>query len=378
MLPVPCLKRFCILRPKITAGSIVLAKQTPRPPNLSERGSLITQIPFVEKSLPRAFCPSLPAVDAFPFKLWKKLWLESWRELTAEQLGYGAALGYWPLREAIATYLQAARGLRCTAEQVIITNGAQQALSLSALLLLNKGDQAWVENPSFNGIKAVLRSASARIVPISVDEDGLVVGEALARAPRARLVFISPSHQFPLGVTMSLTRRLKLLQWAQESDAWILEDDYDSEFRYAAYPLTALQGLDTRGRVIYIGTFSKVLFPALRIGYMVVPSGLIEAFRAARAHADRGSTLLEQLVLARFVAEGHLARHIRRMRSLYAKRQAVFVEAVQTHLQGWLDVQPNDTGLHLVAWLPEGLTINTFHESYWKTVSTSLRFHHMR
>jgi GntR family transcriptional regulator/MocR family aminotransferase len=320
----------------------------------------------------------LPAVDAFPFKLWKKLWLESWRELTAEQLGYGAALGYWPLREAIATYLQAARGLRCTAEQVIITNGAQQALSLSALLLLNKGDQAWVENPSFNGIKAVLRSASARIVPISVDEDGLVVGEALARAPRARLVFISPSHQFPLGVTMSLTRRLKLLQWAQESDAWILEDDYDSEFRYAAYPLTALQGLDTRGRVIYIGTFSKVLFPALRIGYMVVPSGLIEAFRAARAHADRGSTLLEQLVLARFVAEGHLARHIRRMRSLYAKRQAVFVEAVQTHLQGWLDVQPNDTGLHLVAWLPEGLTINTFHESYWKTVSTSLRFHHMR
>ena len=328
--------------------------QSQAKPRLSERGTLIVQIPFLEKSKPRAFSPALPAMDAFPFKLWGKLSTESWQTLTADDFGYGSALGYRPLREAIATYLQTTRGVRCTPEQIIITNGAQQAISLSMTLLLNRGDQAWLENPSFNGVKAALRSASAQMIPVSVDSEGLDVDEALAKAPQARLAFISPSHQFPLGVTMSLSRRLKLLQWAQENEAWVLEDDYDSAIRYAAYPLAALQGLDTNGRVIYIGTFSKVLFPAIRIGYMVVPPNLIEPFRAARAHADRGSTLLGQVALAKFIADGHLARHIRRTRSLYAERQKVFIKMVQSHLADMLTVEANDTGLHLVGWLPEG------------------------
>ncbi|MEM7348535.1 MAG: PLP-dependent aminotransferase family protein, partial [Chloroflexota bacterium] len=316
--------------------------------------SLIVDIPFVEKSQPRAFSPSLPAIDDFPFKLWMKLSLESWRDLDVRELGYGAALGYRPLREAVATYLQAARGVRCTPEQVIITNGAQQALSLSASLLLNNGDVAWIENPSHNGAKAALRAASAKIVPIRVDDEGLIVNEALRQAEKARLAFISPSHQFPLGVTMSLTRRLELLQWAEDQDAWILEDDYDSEFRFGAYPISALQGLDRAGRVIYVGTFSKVLFPGLRLGYMVVPPSLIQPFRAARAHADRGSTLLDQVVLTRFINEGHFARHIRRMRLLYAERQSVLIEAAKTYLVGLLEVQTNNAGLHLVGWLPDG------------------------
>lgn len=324
-------------------------------PRLSDRGQAIAQIPFLEHSPTQAFSPGLPAVDVFPFKLWEKLLVKCWRELPFNRLGYPNAKGYRSLREAVAGYLRAARGVRCAPEQIIITNGAQQAISLAVNVLLNPGDDAWVENPSYNGIKAALNNAQANIVPVPVDGEGFVVDEALARTSQARLAYISPSHQYPLGVTMSLARRLQLLQWAQESDGWILEDDYDSEYRYSGYPLAALQGLDKAGRVIYMGTFSKVLFPALRLGYMVVPPALIEPFRAARAHADRGASLLEQAVVARFITEGHFARHIRRMRTLYLQRQHTLVEAARVHLRGLLQVEPHDAGLHLIGWLPQGV-----------------------
>lgn len=342
---------------QITRARMAQAKTSaPRqivPPQLSDRAEAVAKIPYRwEAAQPRAFCPTLPALDAFPMALWQKLSAASMSDLSYAELGQLSALGYGPLREALATYLQTARGVRCTPDQVIITNGTQQALTTTINFLLNRNAQAWMENPSYIGIWAALQGALADIVPVRVDEEGLVVEEGISAAPDARLVFISPSHQYPLGVTMSLARRLRLLQWAAEKRAWIVEDDYDSEYRYQGYPLSALQGLDQDGRVIYIGSFSKVLYPALRIGYMVVPQPLVEPLHAVRAHADRGVSLLSQVVLARFITEGHFARHIRRMRTLYADRQQVLVEAVATHLPSLLEVEANDAGLHLVGWLP--------------------------
>ena len=330
---------------------------TTRPtPRLSRRANAVLDIPYHwEEAKPRAFCPTLPAVDAFPLKLWEKMWISSMRQLSSGQLGELSALGYRPLREALSTYLHTARGVRCNADQVIITTGTQQALTTTINLLLDRDDMAWVENPSYVGIRAALRGALVETVPIRVDGEGLVVEDGIATAPDARLAFISPSHQFPLGVTMSLARRLRLLQWAEEAQSWIVEDDYDSEYRYGGYPIAALQGLDSGGRVIYIGSFSKVLYPALRVGYMVVPKELVKPLHAARAHADRGVALLGQVALTKFITEGHFARHIRRMRALYAERQSAFIEAARTYLGGYLEVQSKDTGLHTVGWLPEGV-----------------------
>ncbi|MEM7126594.1 MAG: PLP-dependent aminotransferase family protein [Chloroflexota bacterium] len=324
-------------------------------PILSQRGEAVMPIPYRwEMSKSGAFSTTIGEMNEFPTKVWEKLLISSWKNLSSEELSYQSSCGYDFLREVLATFLQTSRGVHCTPEQVIITNGAQQALSLSVDLLVNPGDQAWVENPCFNGIRAALAAVKAEIIPVSVDSEGLNPEEGIEKAPHARLAFISPSHQYPLGVTMSLSRRLQLLHWARQENAWIIEDDYDSVYRHSGPPLAALQGLDQSGHVIYVGTLSKVLFPALRIGYMVVPPDLVEPIHTMRAHVDRGSSILEQVVLAHFIDEGHLARHIRRMISLYQDRQSVFIEAVQTYLPGLLTVEPNDTGLHLVGWLPEG------------------------
>lgn len=341
-----------------TSSTETITKQSIKP-HLSKRGQSIIDSPYYweasnfnqEPSKLRAFSPALPAIDAFPKKLWGKMLQQTWQESSIEDLSYPSLAGFLPLREAVANAMQLSRGVNCSPEQVIITGGAQQALTLSADLLLNQGDVAWVENPCFNGIKIALEGALAKIQPVSIDEEGLMIEEGQRLSPNARLVNISPSHQYPLAITMSLARRLQLLQWAQDNNAWIIENDYDSEFRYRGYPLTALQGLDTSGRVIYLGTFSKVMFPALRLGYMVVPENLIDAFRAGRAHTDRGASMLSQIALAKFISEGHLARHTRRMRALYSKRQETLVQAVQTELKGLLTIKPADTGLHLVGYL---------------------------
>jgi len=322
---------------------------------ISKRGALLSSsqvIPMPLRTPLRAFRIGHPAVDAFPFQRWRRLADRRWRSPPRDLTGYGYPGGYPPLREAIAGYLGAVRAVYCAPEQVIVLGGSQQALDLAARVLLDPGDTVWFEEPGYLGARAALAGAGARIIPIPVDQDGLEVAVGTVAAPAARLAYVTPSHQYPLGVTLSLARRLALLAWAARADAWILEDDHDSEFRYAGRPLAALQGLDTSARVIYIGTFSKTLLPSLRLGYLVVPPDLVDAFTSARAVGDRQSPSLEQAVLADFIAEGHFGRHIRRMRQLYAERQQLLIEAASRELLGVLELRPESAGLHLVGRLP--------------------------
>ena len=326
------------------------------PPRVSTRGQTIAAVPIPglawSGTPPRPFRPGVPALDLFPLRLWSRLVHRRLRR--PPPLGYGDPAGYAPLRAAIADYVSAARGARCVADQVIVVNGSQQGVDLAARVLLDPGDEAWMEDPGYPGARAALLAAGATLVPVPVDEEGLRVADGVRSAPRARMAYVSPSHQFPLGATMSASRRLELLRWAAGSGAWILEDDYDSEFRYSTRPLASLQGMDQEGRVVYIGTFSKTLLPALRLGYLIVPSGVAQTFRAVRAASDRHSPVLDQAVLADFLTEGHFARHVRRMRNLYAERQGVLVDAIQRSLGGRLEVRAAGAGMHLVGWLQQG------------------------
>jgi GntR family transcriptional regulator/MocR family aminotransferase len=325
---------------------------------LSARSQALASAPlgvWSPDSPPWPFRPDLMALDHFPVALWTRLVTRRWHTLSAQLLGYGEPAGYRPLREAIAAYLGAARGVRCTADQVIVTTGAQQGIDLAVRTLLNPGDQVWLENPGYRGILGALVGVGAQIVPVPVDREGLCVKKGVALAPQARAVYVTPSHQYPLGVTMSLARRLGLLEWARRANGWIVEDDYDSEFRYVGRPLSSLQGLDPAERVIYIGTFSKVLFPSLRLAYLVVPLSLVEIFSRARALVDRQSPTVEQAVLADFIVEGHFARHIRRMRMLYAERQANLVTTLGKELGDRLEIVSAEAGLHVVGWLPPGV-----------------------
>jgi GntR family transcriptional regulator/MocR family aminotransferase len=323
----------------------------------SRRGKLLGTIPTSlspDRGTPRAFRLGLPAFDTFPFDIWARLMSRYWRKPPPELLAYGEPAGFWPLREAIAEYLRASRGVRCTPHQVIIVAGSQQGLDLATRVLLDPGDKVWFEDPGYLGARAALTSAGSELVPVPVDREGLNIAQAIAQCSAARLAYITPSHQFPLGVTMSLSRRLALIEWAQRADAWILEDDYDSEYRYTGRPLPALQGLDTENRTVYLGTLSKTLFPSLRLGYLVVPDDLVDTFIAAKAVLDRHAPLVEQAVLAQFIAEGHFARHIRRTRMLYAERQAALVEAAARELTGLLEINPAESGMHLLGYLPDG------------------------
>jgi GntR family transcriptional regulator/MocR family aminotransferase len=243
----------------------------------------------------------------------------------------------------------------CSPEQVIIVSGTQQAMTIAAHVLLDPGDAAWIEDPGYPRAAGALRWAGARTVPVPLDGEGLDLDAGRARSADARLAYVTPSHQYPMGVTMSLSRRLDLLDWAERSEAWILEDDYDSEYRYKGRPIAALQGLDDAGRVIYVGSFSKVLFPSLRLGYLVVPEPLVEAFVGAKSLVDRCPPLVPQMVVTDFIEEGYFERHLRRMRTLYAERQSVLVEALTAQLGPWLDVNADEAGLHLTAFLNRAL-----------------------
>jgi len=301
----------------------------------------------------KAFRPGVPAFDAFPIETWSKLTSRRWRSLPADQLVYGDPAGYAPLREAVAEHLRTARGARCEAEQVLITTGIQQAFTLVTRVLLNPGDEVCIEDPGFPRMRAAFIAAGARTRSVPVDEEGFAVSAIEEASPE--MVSITPSHQYPLGITMSADRRIDLLDWSSDQDVWILEDDYDSEFRYAGQPIAALQGMDNDRRVLYTGTFSKVLFPALRLGYLVVPPNLVAPFQKMRAVSDRCPPRVPQMVLTDFIEKGHFDAHIRQMRTLYATRQAALVEALDEHLGSFVEVAPSDAGLHLVGRLPEGV-----------------------
>jgi GntR family transcriptional regulator/MocR family aminotransferase len=301
----------------------------------------------------RAFRSNLPALDLFPTTLWSQVAARRLRRVSMGLLRGCEPMGYRPLQEAVAEYLTTARGVRCTPEQVAVVSGTQEALDLTARLFLDPGDRVGIEDPGYVGATLAFAAAGAELAPMPVDEGGMVVAERALRG--ARLVYVTPAHQFPLAVTMSLSRRLALLEWARGAGALVFEDDYDSEYRYSGRPLPALQGLDRHGCVLFAGSFSKVLFPALRLGYLVVPPDLVELVAAARSMTARHSPLLEQAVLCDFIVEGHFARHVRRMREVYAARMSVLLDAARRHLDGLLELSPVEAGLQTAGWLGAGV-----------------------
>lgn len=324
---------------------------------ISARGVAISNVPPEPWLLqnPRAFRASLPALDHFPINIWSRLIARHCRRLSRATMAYGNAMGYLPFREVIAEYLKTSRSVRCDASQILVTSGSQQALQLSAQVLLNPGDHVLMEEPGYPGARMALLSAGARLTPQPVDQEGMTLAKIRHSARAPSLAYVTPSHQYPLGMTMTAARRMSLLNWAGRSCSWIIEDDYDSEYRFESRPIPSLQGLDVHDRVIYVGTFSKVTFPALRVGYMVVPKDLVSAFSAARDAADIFPSTFYQAVLADFISEGHFARHIRRMRMLYMERRDTLVNAIQSHLGGVIQVVGAEAGMHLAVLLPIGI-----------------------
>ncbi|HTY51068.1 MAG TPA: PLP-dependent aminotransferase family protein [Steroidobacteraceae bacterium] len=296
-----------------------------------------------------------PALEAFPVRVWSRIAARRLRGAGSALLGGGEPLGLRPLREAIAGSITQERGVRCTADQVAITGGTQHSLDLIARLLLDPGDRVWMEDPGYAGATALLRAHGAQVVGVPVDEDGLDCAVGRRRAPLARLAYVTPSCQFPLGASLSLPRRMALLQWAQEADGWVFEDDYDGQLRFRGRPLAALQSLDTAGRVIYSNTFNKLLFPSLRIGFLVLPVQLIDAVSAARSITDRFPAVLEQATLCDFIVEGHMDQHLRRMRELYTERFDALIRCARRDLQGLMHMSPLDAGLKTVGWLTSGI-----------------------
>ncbi len=312
--------------------------------------------PGGEPRTTRAFRANQAALDAFPTSLWAQVAARRLRRVSTRLLAGGEALGYRPLREAVAEYLNTSRGVKCSTEQVMIVSGVQEALERAAHLLLDPGDPVWVEEPGYPGAAIVFRAAGAKVFPVPVDSEGLDPELGERKWGRAKLIYVTPAHQFPLGVTMSLRRRLALLEWARRSRTLIFEDDYDSEYRYSGRPIPALQGLDRAGSVIFAGSFNEVLFPALRLAYLIVPSGMVDRFAAAQSVSMRHAPMIDQAVLCDFITEGHFARHIRRMRELYAERLSVFLDCARRRLAGMLDIPDVEAGLQTVGWLQSGIS----------------------
>jgi len=298
-----------------------------------------------------SFRVSEPAADRFPHQVWSRLVGRHARAARGNprSLHYGEPMGHRPFREAVAEYLRTARAVRCEADQVMVVSGSQQALSLAARILIEPGGSVWVEEPGYGGAHAVLKLRGARLMPVPVDEEGLDVAAGVERCPDASAVYVTPSHQYPLGMVMSASRRLQLLQWASKTGSWIIEDDYDSEYRYGSPPIASLQGLDRDSRVLYVGTFSKVLFPALRLGYVVIPPDLVDRFAAVRDATDIFPPTFPQAVLADFIRQGHFARHLRRTRALYRERRDILVAALREDFCDTLQILGDDAGMHLVA-----------------------------
>ncbi|HYW58074.1 MAG TPA: PLP-dependent aminotransferase family protein [Polaromonas sp.] len=332
------------LRPSIAAG-------------LSQRGQLVADTvlrwnPPLQAALP--FRIGAPEIATFPFAVWDRLTRQASKAQRMAQAQYLDPAGAPALRDAIAHWLWVSRGIRCEAAQVVVCSGSQQAIDLVGRLLLDPGDDAWVEDPGYPGIRASLVGHGVTARPVPVDAEGLLVSQAAAQWPDARLAVVTPTSQFPTGVRMSLQRRLELLDWANAQRAWIVEDDYDGEFQYGKHRLPALCSLPHAQRVLYVGTFSKTLHPGLRLGFIVLPHALAGAFAMARALIDRHSPGDAQEVLARFITEGHLLRHLRRMRELYPQRQQALIDALASASKGQLVLQPSEQGMHLLHELPAG------------------------
>jgi GntR family transcriptional regulator/MocR family aminotransferase len=319
----------------------------------SERGHATHDLPY--KGGLRPFRMSLPALDEFPHSTWARIVARHARALTPARMVYGDPAGVRKLRAAIAEHLRTARAVRCEAEDVLIVSGSQAALRVCAAVLLERGDRVAMEEPGYPLAHAAFGAGDAKLELVPVDTEGMNVDALHALRARVRAAYVTPSHQYPLGVSLTAARRLALLDWAAYHGAWIIEDDYDSEYRYVSRPLGALQGMDSRQRVIYIGTFSKVLFPALRVGYMVVPPALRQKFVDAREALDIFSPTLYQLALVDFLREGHFARHLRRMRSIYLRRRAALIDGLKRHCDGLLHVHNADAGLHITTFLAAGI-----------------------
>jgi GntR family transcriptional regulator/MocR family aminotransferase len=268
--------------------------------------------------------------------------------------GQGEAGGYQPLRRAIAEYVGRYRGVRCSAEQVVITSGAQQALDLLARLLLDPGDEVWMEDPGYSGASQAFRAAGGKVIPVPVDQEGLHVEKAMQLSPSAQVAYVTPANQFPLGIAMSAKRRVELLSWAVRKGSWIIEDEYDAEYRYFGKPIASLHSMDKSGSVLYVGTFTKMLFNALRIGFVVLPERLVDTFQTVRSFIDRHPATLEEAVLAEFITEGHFGRHVRKMRQLYSERLQLLREVASQRLSHFLDVEDAEAGMRTVAWIKTG------------------------
>ncbi len=337
-----------------SAGTFVSDLRLPPQPPPAKRTIVTASKPLPEISnRSAAFRIGEPALDAFPSALWKRLYARHARRSLHSYLGYGSAAGYLPLQRAIADYITVSRSLRATADQVILVRGARQAMDMVARVLLRPGDRVWMEDPGYLDARHLVEMAGAIPVPVPVDRQGMVVATGIRDAPAARMACVAPSHHFPLGHTLSLPRRLALIEWASRARAWVVEDDFDSEFRYSGAPLASLQGLDTSGRVIYIGTFSKTVCPSLRLGYLIPPPELVDRFRAYQDVVDHLSPTVEQATLTDFIEEGHFTRHIRRMRELYRERRQALLTAAARQLDGLLKVEACDTGMHVLGWLQD-------------------------
>ncbi|HEX8795911.1 MAG TPA: PLP-dependent aminotransferase family protein [Polyangiaceae bacterium] len=323
----------------------------PRGATLSTRGAALARarFPVALPGAPRPFLPYTPAVDLFPRARWGQLVARHARVRHAARFRDLDARGYRPLREALAEHLRVFRGVRCDAEQVLVLAGVHQALDLVARMLLDRGESVWLEDPGYFGARRVLHAAELDVVPVPVDDSGLDVERGIAAAPHARLVYVTPAHQAPLGSTLSLDRRMRLLDWADRSGAWIFEDDYDSEFRYEGRPLAALQALDDRDVVIHAGTLSKVMFPGLRLAYLVVPEALVDPFTAGMSMLHRYVPLVPQAAAADFIAEGDLGRHVRRARNVYGERRASMMSALSSEIGDRLDVAGTTCGMQVLA-----------------------------
>ena len=341
--------------PQLSSGALA-SPSGPRP--VSRRSSLYPLFP--DAPVHRgwgSFGVHQPALDQFPFLVWSGLVARHSRNPHVRAIHRIDPRGNERFRGAICEYLRTARGVRCSPDQILIVSGSQQALDITARVLLDPGNPVWVEEPGYLLQRIVLNAAGCKLVPVPVDDEGMDVGVGIKRAPRARAVFVTPSHQYPLGSTMSASRRIQLLNWAHSAGGWVVEDDYDSEFRYESLPIASMHGLDLNARVIYIGTFSKVLFPSLRLGYMVIPPDLVDRFVAVRHAMDIFPPYLHQEVMADFIIEGHFTRHIRKMRQIYKERRSVLIDSLtgEFPLGRDFDVHGVEAGMHLAMTLPEGM-----------------------